>query len=70
MAVSAQIRGGFSKSHQKPKDAPLAWCLVAGWIWLLAGLRGDPAWSEITPAALYLASVCVAGKCFTAQGVD
>jgi hypothetical protein len=36
----------------------------------LAGLRGDPAWSEITPAALYLASVCVAGKCFTAQGVD
>jgi leader peptidase (prepilin peptidase)/N-methyltransferase len=40
--------------------APIAWCLVAGWIWLLAGLRGDAAWPEILPAALYLSAVLAA----------
>jgi leader peptidase (prepilin peptidase)/N-methyltransferase len=40
--------------------APLAWCLVAGWIWLLAGLRGNAAWPEILPAALYLSGILTA----------
>jgi leader peptidase (prepilin peptidase)/N-methyltransferase len=40
--------------------APIAWCLVAGWIWLLAGLRGNAAWPEILPAALYLSGILTA----------
>jgi leader peptidase (prepilin peptidase)/N-methyltransferase len=40
--------------------APIAWCLVAGWIWLLAGLRGNAAWPEILPAALYLSGILAA----------
>jgi leader peptidase (prepilin peptidase)/N-methyltransferase len=40
--------------------APIAWCLIAGWIWLLAGLRGDAAWPEILLAALYLSGVLAA----------
>jgi leader peptidase (prepilin peptidase)/N-methyltransferase len=40
--------------------APIAWCLVAGWVWLLAGLRGNAAWPEILPAALYLSGVLAA----------
>jgi leader peptidase (prepilin peptidase)/N-methyltransferase len=40
--------------------APLAWGLIAGWIWLLAGLCGDPAWTETTLAALCLFWVLVA----------
>jgi leader peptidase (prepilin peptidase)/N-methyltransferase len=40
--------------------APIAWCLVAGWIWLLAGLRGDAAWPEILLSALYLSGVLAA----------
>jgi leader peptidase (prepilin peptidase) / N-methyltransferase len=40
--------------------APIAWCLVAGWIWLLAGLRGDAAWPAILLAALYLSGVLAA----------
>jgi leader peptidase (prepilin peptidase)/N-methyltransferase len=40
--------------------APIAWCLIAGWIWLLAGLRGDAAWPEIVLAALYLSGILAA----------
>jgi leader peptidase (prepilin peptidase) / N-methyltransferase len=47
------------RAAQRPY-APLAWCLIAGWVWLMAGLRGDPAWTEITLAALYLCGVLAA----------
>src|SRR5436190_2001613 len=40
--------------------APIAWSLITGWIWLLAGLRGEPAWPEIALAALYLSAVLAA----------
>lgn len=40
--------------------APIAWSLIAGWIWLLAGLRGEPAWPEIALAALYLSGLLAA----------
>jgi leader peptidase (prepilin peptidase)/N-methyltransferase len=40
--------------------APIAWCFIAGWIWLLAGLRGDAAWPGILLAALYLSGVLAA----------
>jgi leader peptidase (prepilin peptidase)/N-methyltransferase len=47
------------RAPQRP-HAPLAWCLIVGWIWLLTGLRGDPAWTEITLAGLYLSCVLAA----------
>jgi leader peptidase (prepilin peptidase)/N-methyltransferase len=40
--------------------ALIAWSLIAGWIWLLVGLRGEPAWPEITLAALYLSGLLAA----------
>jgi leader peptidase (prepilin peptidase) / N-methyltransferase len=40
--------------------AVIAWSLIAGWIWLLVGLRGEPAWSEIMLAALYLSGLLAA----------
>jgi leader peptidase (prepilin peptidase)/N-methyltransferase len=40
--------------------APIAWSLVAGWIWLLAGLRGEPAWPAIVLAGLYLSGLLAA----------
>lgn len=40
--------------------APIAWCLVAGWIWLLANLRADPEWPEIMLSALYLSATLAA----------
>jgi leader peptidase (prepilin peptidase)/N-methyltransferase len=40
--------------------APVAWGLIAGWIWLLAELRGEPAWPEILLATLYLCGILAA----------
>jgi leader peptidase (prepilin peptidase)/N-methyltransferase len=40
--------------------ALIAWGLMAGWIWLLAGLDGDPAWPQTALAALYLFGVLAA----------
>jgi leader peptidase (prepilin peptidase)/N-methyltransferase len=40
--------------------ALIAWSLIAGWIWLLIGLRGEPAWPEITLAALCLSGLLAA----------
>lgn len=39
---------------QQRQYAPMVWCFVAGWIWLLIGLHGNPLWSEIGLAAVYL----------------
>jgi len=44
------------------QHAPIAWSLVAGWIWLLTALRGDTGWCDIALAALYL-SVVLAAVC-------
>ena len=40
--------------------SPIAWGLVAGWIWLLAAVGKDPSWPAIVPAALYLFGVLAA----------
>jgi leader peptidase (prepilin peptidase) / N-methyltransferase len=54
------LRGALGWRAPYRQYAPIAWCLVAGWIWLMAGLHGDPAWPEITLAALYLSAVLAA----------
>ena len=43
-----------------PTNQPIAWGLVAGWIWLLAAVSKDPSWPEIVLAALYLFGVLAA----------
>ena len=43
--------------HAQRQYAPIAWGLIAGWIWLLAGLRGEPAWPQLALASLYLSGL-------------
>jgi leader peptidase (prepilin peptidase)/N-methyltransferase len=47
--------------------APIAWSFVAGWIWLLSGLGGEPAWPEIVLAALYLSALLAAACAIDAR---
>jgi leader peptidase (prepilin peptidase)/N-methyltransferase len=54
------LGGALGWRAPQQQYAPIAWCLVAGWIWLLAGLRGNAAWPEILPAALYLSGILAA----------
>jgi leader peptidase (prepilin peptidase)/N-methyltransferase len=42
------------------QHAPVVWGLVAGAVWLAAGLPGNPAWPEIVLAGLYLLAVLAA----------
>jgi leader peptidase (prepilin peptidase)/N-methyltransferase len=52
---------------EQQQYAPIAWSLVAGWIWLLAGLRAEPAWPEIALAALYLSALLAAACAIDAR---
>ncbi len=54
------LRCALAWRNPERRHAPIAWCLIAGWIWLLASLRGDSGWTEITLAALYLSAVLAA----------
>ncbi len=42
------------------QHAPVVWGLVAGAVWLAAGLPGNPAWPAIVLAGLYLLAVLAA----------
>ncbi len=54
------LRGALGWRAPQRQYAPIAWGLVAGWIWLLAGLRGDAAWPEMLLATLYLCGILAA----------
>jgi leader peptidase (prepilin peptidase)/N-methyltransferase len=45
--------------HQR-QYALVVWCFIAGWIWLLIGLRGNPVWPQISLSAAYLCCVLTA----------
>jgi leader peptidase (prepilin peptidase)/N-methyltransferase len=42
------------------QHALVAWCLIAGAVWLVASLADNPAWPELTLAGLYLMVVLAA----------
>jgi leader peptidase (prepilin peptidase)/N-methyltransferase len=42
------------------QHALVAWCLIAGAVWLMGSLADNPAWPELTLAGLYLMGVLVA----------
>jgi leader peptidase (prepilin peptidase) / N-methyltransferase len=42
------------------QHAPVVWALIAGAVWLAAGLPGNPAWPETLLAGVYLLAVLAA----------
>jgi len=42
------------------QHALVVWCLIAGAVWLMASLAGDPVWPGLTVAGLYLLAVLAA----------
>lgn len=54
------LRDAMACRKPERQHAPIVWCLIAGWIWLLVSLRGDPEWLEIALAAAYLSALLAA----------
>ena len=65
--TSQFLRDALAWRVQDRQHALVAWCLIAGAIWLVATLAGDPVWPGLTMAGLYLLAVLAAVCAFDAR---
>jgi leader peptidase (prepilin peptidase) / N-methyltransferase len=58
--ISRFLGGSLAWRAPDRHHAAVAWCLIAGTVWLAASLAGDPEWAELALAGLFLLAVLAA----------